>query len=179
MGCLTDCFDLSPPPDSILFMPPPPAPVFMSHNVDNHNATNCLVTESCDAAAFFLNHKGILKNFDGIEYREMPSKGWSGTVFRVFLKKLFHRSWGKMERFWYWRHMVVGVGRIFHWCATIGGSFSYVFAEMSRVSTSKILNYHFIVITLFMQNESLLKFRSLFFAHSWFTFNEKCGPQGL
>lgn len=81
MGCLTDCFDLSPPPDSILFMPPPPAPVFMSHNLDNHNVTNCLITESCDAAAFFLDHKGILKNLDGIEYKEMPSKGWYSQYF--------------------------------------------------------------------------------------------------
>lgn len=46
-----------------------------------------------------------------------------------------------MERFWYRRHMVVGVGRIFHWCSAIGSTFSYVFAEMSRVST-RFQYYH-------------------------------------
>ncbi|XP_066253874.1 uncharacterized protein [Euwallacea similis] len=74
MACLTDCFDMVPPPDSILFMPPPPAPIFMFPNLENHNSTNCFETPSCDAATYFLNHKGTYKNLNRIEYIEMPSK---------------------------------------------------------------------------------------------------------
>lgn len=75
MACVSDCLDMSPPPDTILFMPPPPAPQFMFPNLDSYNATNCFATQSCDAAAAFLNHKGNFRNLDRIEYIEMPSKG--------------------------------------------------------------------------------------------------------
>lgn len=75
MACLGDCLDMSPPPDSILFMPPPPAPLFMFPDLANHNATNCFTTQTCDAAAALLNHKGNYKNMDRIEYIEMPRKG--------------------------------------------------------------------------------------------------------
>ncbi|ENN74484.1 hypothetical protein D910_03889 [Dendroctonus ponderosae] len=74
MACVSDCLDMSPPPDTILFMPPPPAPQFLFPNLDSYNATNCFATQSCDAATAFLNHKGNFRNLDRIEYMEMPSK---------------------------------------------------------------------------------------------------------
>ncbi|XP_050296085.1 uncharacterized protein LOC126735999 isoform X2 [Anthonomus grandis grandis] len=75
MACLGDCLDLSPPPDGILFMPPPPAPLFMFPDlVINSNSTNCVTTQTCEAAVEFLNNKGSFRNMDRIEYNDMPRK---------------------------------------------------------------------------------------------------------
>lgn len=42
MSCLGECWELGPPPDSILFMPPPPAPSFLQHRLrDNATALPC------------------------------------------------------------------------------------------------------------------------------------------
>ncbi|KAL1491768.1 hypothetical protein ABEB36_012317 [Hypothenemus hampei] len=75
MACIGDCMEMSPPPDGILFMPPPPAPLFIFPDLESriNSTVNCLVTQSCEAAQGLLNSKGI--NYkDRIEYVEMPRK---------------------------------------------------------------------------------------------------------
>lgn len=42
MSCLGECWDLGPPPDTILFMPPPPVPSFFDQRLrDNLSSLPC------------------------------------------------------------------------------------------------------------------------------------------
>lgn len=71
MACLGDCWDLGPPPDSILFMPPPPAPVFLQTSIPDLllNTTPCSSTQICET------WPTINRVPDGIDYVELPRKG--------------------------------------------------------------------------------------------------------
>lgn len=71
MGCLGDCWDVGPPPDYILFLPPPPAPAFLQASLPDliSNTTPCSSTQLCDSWA------PVNKIPDREDYLEMPRKG--------------------------------------------------------------------------------------------------------
>lgn len=82
MGCLGDCWDVGPPPDSILFLPPPPLPSFLQPSLNDLllNTTPCSSNELCES--WLPSSKmlpdgggGGLGHVDGGEYVEMPRKG--------------------------------------------------------------------------------------------------------
>ncbi|XP_044761564.1 uncharacterized protein LOC123318865 isoform X2 [Coccinella septempunctata] len=51
MSCIGECLDLGPPPDLILFLPPPPAPSILQHSLPDLllNTTPCSAGQLCDA----------------------------------------------------------------------------------------------------------------------------------
>lgn len=75
MACFGECWDLGPPPDSILSMPPPPAPAFFQTSQDVLlNTTPCSSTQVCET---WLPSNRVP---DGIDYVELPRKdvdNWS------------------------------------------------------------------------------------------------------
>lgn len=75
MGCLGECWDAGPPPDSILFIPPPPAPSFLQQSLPDLllNTTPCSSTQVCEA---WVNHiQGNNAGSPGGDYVELPRKG--------------------------------------------------------------------------------------------------------
>lgn len=48
MSCLGDCWDLGPPPDQILFLPPPPAPSFFQLRNILDNVTAPCAAQLCE-----------------------------------------------------------------------------------------------------------------------------------
>ncbi|KAK9871373.1 hypothetical protein WA026_011629 [Henosepilachna vigintioctopunctata] len=70
MSCLGECLDLGPPPDSILFLPPPPAPSILQHSLPDLllNTTPCYASQLCDAWA------PLNKFPDSGDYIELPRK---------------------------------------------------------------------------------------------------------
>ncbi|XP_017783897.1 PREDICTED: uncharacterized protein LOC108567751 isoform X2 [Nicrophorus vespilloides] len=51
MGCLGDCWEIGPPPDSILFLPPPPVPAFLQNSLPDLLVSNttCVSPQLCEA----------------------------------------------------------------------------------------------------------------------------------
>ncbi|XP_018329070.1 uncharacterized protein LOC108739590 isoform X2 [Agrilus planipennis] len=51
MSCLGECLDIGPPPDSIIFIPPPPVPDFLQSPLQDVvlNTTPCTVIPICEA----------------------------------------------------------------------------------------------------------------------------------
>lgn len=51
MGCLGECWDVGPPPDSILSLPPPPIPAFLQHPLPDLllNTTPCSSQQLCES----------------------------------------------------------------------------------------------------------------------------------
>ncbi|KAJ8962396.1 hypothetical protein NQ318_018380 [Aromia moschata] len=77
MSCLGECLDLGPPPDNILFLPPPPAPSFLQHSLPDLllNTTPCSAAQLCES----LPSSNRIP--DAGDYVEMPRKdveSWSG-----------------------------------------------------------------------------------------------------
>lgn len=77
MACLGDCWDLGPPPDSILFLPPPPIPSFLQPSLNDLllNTTPCSFNQLCES---WLPSNGISEGgIGGVggDYVEMPRKG--------------------------------------------------------------------------------------------------------
>ncbi|CAH1114380.1 unnamed protein product [Psylliodes chrysocephalus] len=77
MSCLGDCLDLGPPPDSILFLPPPPVPSFLQQSLPDLllNTTPCSAAQICESttAPNRIPESG--------DYMELPRKDvetWSG-----------------------------------------------------------------------------------------------------
>lgn len=72
MGCLMECWDMGPPPDSILFLPPPPMPAFLQQSGPDLllNTTPCSSTQLCESWLPVNN-----KVADDSNYVEMPRKG--------------------------------------------------------------------------------------------------------
>jgi len=71
MNCVGDCWDVGPPPDSILFMPPPPAPAFLPELTSN---TSCLANQLCDA---FITNSNRIPDGDFIEMSHKDVETWS------------------------------------------------------------------------------------------------------
>lgn len=74
MGCFGECWDAGPPPDTILFIPPPPAPSFLQPALPDLllNTTPCSSTQVCEA---WVNHvQGNVGTGVGGEYVELPRK---------------------------------------------------------------------------------------------------------
>lgn len=70
MACLGECWDLGPPPDSILFLPPPPAPYFLQSPLgDLLNSTPCSSTQLCES----LSASNRIP--DSGDYIDLPRKG--------------------------------------------------------------------------------------------------------
>lgn len=71
MSCLGECWDVGPPPDSILSLPPPPIPAFLHHPISEAllNATSCTSAQLCESIP------ASNRIPDGGDYVEMPRKG--------------------------------------------------------------------------------------------------------
>ncbi|KAK4883722.1 hypothetical protein RN001_007041 [Aquatica leii] len=79
MTCLGDCWDTGPPPDSILFLPPPPVPSFLQPALTDLllNTTPCSTTQVCEA---WVNHiQGNFASGVGGEFVELPRKDLETT----------------------------------------------------------------------------------------------------
>ncbi|CAH1373479.1 unnamed protein product [Tenebrio molitor] len=79
MGCLGECWDVGPPPDSILNLPPPPVPAFLQHPLPDLllNTTPCSSTQLCESLP------PLNRIPDSGDYVEMPRKDietWSVTA---------------------------------------------------------------------------------------------------
>ncbi|XP_063621925.1 uncharacterized protein LOC134794148 isoform X1 [Cydia splendana] len=64
MTCGSECMSLGPPPDSILYLPPPPLPAFLA------NAAN--LTPPCRASKCPPQNNEENSLFPGVEYHELP-----------------------------------------------------------------------------------------------------------
>ncbi|XP_065170290.1 uncharacterized protein [Atheta coriaria] len=89
MSCLGDCWDIGPPPDTILFMPPPPIPSFLQGGLPELliNNTSCVSPQLCEA---YPPHHGNRVLGDGVggEFVELPRKDvdpWSPTIGDTWL----------------------------------------------------------------------------------------------
>lgn len=71
MGCLGDCLDLGPPPDTILFLPPPPVPSFLQPSLPDLllNSSSCTSPQLCESWL------PINRLPEGGDYVELPRKG--------------------------------------------------------------------------------------------------------
>lgn len=78
MGCLGDCWDLGPPPDSILFLPPPPVPSFLQPSLNDLllNTTPCSSNQLCESwlPSNRISDGGETSGGGG-DFVEMPRKG--------------------------------------------------------------------------------------------------------
>lgn len=70
MGCLGECWDLGPPPDSILFLPPPPVPSFLQSPLQDLvlNSTPCSTSQICEP---WVASNRVPEG----DYVELPRKG--------------------------------------------------------------------------------------------------------
>lgn len=52
MSCVGECIEIGPPPDNILFLPPPPIPAFMRQDVSLDflplNGSSCTIAQICE-----------------------------------------------------------------------------------------------------------------------------------
>lgn len=77
--------EIGPPPDNILFLPPPPAPTFMRHAIFSDflttNGSSCTVAQLCEpfSAAVTASPNYIAESGD---YIELPRKG--KLIFHLF-----------------------------------------------------------------------------------------------
>ncbi|XP_074033204.1 uncharacterized protein isoform X2 [Leptinotarsa decemlineata] len=77
MNCLGECLDLGPPPDTILFLPPPPVPSFLQQSLPDLllNTTPCSAAQICESSS------APNRVTEGEDYMELPRKDievWSG-----------------------------------------------------------------------------------------------------
>lgn len=90
MSCLGDCWDLGPPPDQILFLPPPPAPTFLQiKNIFlQDNVTSQCVAQLCDFGVPVNPAGGTVGNvpppvdtsdYIDMSHHEVESTSWSGS----------------------------------------------------------------------------------------------------
>ncbi|XP_018565484.1 uncharacterized protein LOC108906654 [Anoplophora glabripennis] len=77
MSCFGECLDMGPPPDTILFLPPPPAPSFLQHSLPDLllNTTPCSAAQLCESV---LSSSRIPDNGDYIEMPRKDVENWSG-----------------------------------------------------------------------------------------------------
>ncbi|CAH0553384.1 unnamed protein product [Brassicogethes aeneus] len=80
MNCFGECMDLGPPPDSILFLPPPPLPAFLQQSLPDLllNTTPCLPAQLCESSPIVSNK--IPETYG--DYIELPRKdfeSWTGS----------------------------------------------------------------------------------------------------
>lgn len=91
MSCIGECWDLGPPPDQILFLPPPPAPAF--HQIRNFlqdNVTSpCAAAQLCDLAVGHAHAPGSVghapaglpvdsADYVDMSHHEVESTNWTG-----------------------------------------------------------------------------------------------------
>ncbi|XP_022905865.1 uncharacterized protein [Onthophagus taurus] len=76
MSCLGDCLDLGPPPDTILFLPPPPIPSFLQPNIPDliTNGTPCSSPQLCEN---WLPPNKVQSESDYIELHRKEIESWS------------------------------------------------------------------------------------------------------
>ncbi|KAF5282978.1 hypothetical protein FQA39_LY04849 [Lamprigera yunnana] len=77
MSCFGECWDAGPPPDSILFIPPPPVPSFLQPALTDllSNTTPCTTTQVCEA---WVSHGNFGSGVGG-EFVELPRKDFDTT----------------------------------------------------------------------------------------------------
>ncbi|KAG5891940.1 hypothetical protein JTB14_002217 [Gonioctena quinquepunctata] len=77
MNCLGECLELGPPPDTILFLPPPPVPSFLQQALPDLllNTTPCSAAQICESSS------APNRVPESGDYMELPRKDvevWSG-----------------------------------------------------------------------------------------------------
>lgn len=81
MSCIGDCIEIGPPPDNILFLPPPPAPNFVTNALPSEflsvNTTSCTLAQLCEPFLVTITAAPKLGHASG-DYFELPGKG---TIF--------------------------------------------------------------------------------------------------
>lgn len=86
-ACIGDCYDVGPPPDSILSMPPPPLPSFLlprsailSVSGGNESQQPCFAAFVCEPSlSVFGTSGGSIREQSGIEFIELSHKGMEDT----------------------------------------------------------------------------------------------------
>lgn len=99
MSCVGECLDLGPPPDSILFLPPPPVPSILQHSLPDLllNTTPCSAGQLCDAWVPLnklpdsedfveLSRKGKQKSFTGLSWLLLQK---TAMTFQQYLLMFF------------------------------------------------------------------------------------------
>nr|XP_001808956.1 PREDICTED: uncharacterized protein LOC100142496 isoform X1 [Tribolium castaneum] len=79
MGCLGECWDVGPPPDSILSLPPPPIPAFLQHPLPDLllNTTPCSSQQLCESLP---SSNRIPDAGDYVEMSRKDIESWSVTA---------------------------------------------------------------------------------------------------
>lgn len=83
MGCI-DCVEIGPPPDNILFLPPPPVPNFVSNALPSDffpvNTTSCTLAQLCESFLVTITAAPKLGHASG-DYFELPGKGRLNIIY--------------------------------------------------------------------------------------------------
>ncbi|KAF2900323.1 hypothetical protein ILUMI_05858 [Ignelater luminosus] len=81
MGCFGECWDAGPPPDSILFIPPPPAPAFLQPSLPDLllNTTPCSSAQVCEAWVNHIQGSNTGTGAGSGDYVELPRKDLETT----------------------------------------------------------------------------------------------------
>lgn len=92
-ACVGDCFELGPPPDTILSLPPPPLPAFLlprsailstggggGGGGSGNNSQPCFAAFVCEPSmSVFGSSGGSIREQSGIEFIELSHKGMEDT----------------------------------------------------------------------------------------------------
>lgn len=83
-ACVGDCFELGPPPDTILSLPPPPLPSFLLPrsailSVAGNNSQPCFAAFVCEPSMSVFGSGGSIREQSGIEFIELSHKGIEDT----------------------------------------------------------------------------------------------------
>lgn len=85
-ACVGDCFELGPPPDTILSLPPPPLPSFLLPRsailsvAAGNNSQPCFAAFVCEPSlSVFGSAGGSIREQSGIEFIELSHKGIEDT----------------------------------------------------------------------------------------------------
>lgn len=84
-ACNGDCFELGPPPDTILSLPPPPLPSFLLPRsailsvAGNNNSQPCFAAFVCEPSLSVFGSGGSIREQSGIEFIELSHKGIEDT----------------------------------------------------------------------------------------------------
>lgn len=131
MGCMIECWDIGPPPDTILFLPPPPVPSFLQQDLPDLlvNTTPCFSTQLCESLL------PVHKN-DESDYIEMPRKGmtqpkeYENSKYSAFACSRYR----DMVCIQHWRHLAFSSSCLLNWSFTSWSAVGDVPTKVQRVS---------------------------------------------
>lgn len=81
--CGSQCFEVGPPPDTILSMPPPPLPSFLLPNsalatLAGNDSLPCFAAFMCEIAP------GV-RQLAGVQFMELPGRGIDDTLLLIII----------------------------------------------------------------------------------------------